>query len=466
MAGLPNNLIDLITTVVGMIPLKMLVGDVDNIMDYSFIDENFHYPQQQAYCRGDYDGYDPKLTTPPGLYYLGALYNMLTDKCDLSSMRYLNFLGAFAIAIITHLIRTKLTNAGFMTLSVVLNPLIALYYSLFYTDVWSSVFVLAGYAIAVTRPFDDDLKSACLSAAFGAVSCFFRQTNIIWCAFSMVALLDARAQSKKLYTNRIPHDTVALIKSSLKRWPLFLPYAVVGLMFCAFLVINGGITMGDKENHVMTFHLMQLFYCVTFFAVFTIPLWASFSIMTSYIKENFMTNKGLFFNAWFLPTLAYVIHDFTIIHPFVLADNRHYTFYIVRRFIMRSESSKYELIPIYHFSCYIVWELAKQSVQPWSSSNSSLIMFLALLGASAITIIPTPLFEPRYYIVPFMFYRLMINPSFRPVFNTDFFRKYNNSIRLILEVVWTWMWSQALYEIMLTYSFRWEDEPNPQRVIW
>lgn len=30
-------------------------------------DEPFHVPQAQAYCRGEYASWDPKITTPPGL---------------------------------------------------------------------------------------------------------------------------------------------------------------------------------------------------------------------------------------------------------------------------------------------------------------------------------------------------------------------------------------------------------------
>jgi alpha-1,2-glucosyltransferase len=33
-------------------------------------DEPFHVPQVQAYCRGEWDVWDPKITTPPGLYVL------------------------------------------------------------------------------------------------------------------------------------------------------------------------------------------------------------------------------------------------------------------------------------------------------------------------------------------------------------------------------------------------------------
>ena len=30
-------------------------------------DEPFHVPQAQAFCRGEYSSWDPKITTPPGL---------------------------------------------------------------------------------------------------------------------------------------------------------------------------------------------------------------------------------------------------------------------------------------------------------------------------------------------------------------------------------------------------------------
>ncbi|CAN9297458.1 unnamed protein product [Alternaria sp. RS040] len=32
-----------------------------------YLDEYFHIPQAQKYCKGDYS-WDPKITTPPGLY--------------------------------------------------------------------------------------------------------------------------------------------------------------------------------------------------------------------------------------------------------------------------------------------------------------------------------------------------------------------------------------------------------------
>ena len=35
-------------------------------------------------------------------------------------------------------------------------------------------------------------------------------------------------------------------------------YGLVGLGFIAFIIINGGIVVGDKEAHVSVFHLPQV----------------------------------------------------------------------------------------------------------------------------------------------------------------------------------------------------------------
>ena len=39
----------------------------------SYMDEIFHVPKAQRFCSGDFSNYDPKITTPPGLYILSLL---------------------------------------------------------------------------------------------------------------------------------------------------------------------------------------------------------------------------------------------------------------------------------------------------------------------------------------------------------------------------------------------------------
>ena len=43
-------------------------------------DEPFHVKQTQAYCAGHYDAWDPKITTFPGLYVVGAAAARLLQR--------------------------------------------------------------------------------------------------------------------------------------------------------------------------------------------------------------------------------------------------------------------------------------------------------------------------------------------------------------------------------------------------
>lgn len=40
---------------------------VERETNWNTQDEPFHVPQAQAYCKGEYTTWDPKITTPPGL---------------------------------------------------------------------------------------------------------------------------------------------------------------------------------------------------------------------------------------------------------------------------------------------------------------------------------------------------------------------------------------------------------------
>lgn len=41
------------------------------------MDEEFHYRQFSTYYGGDFKTWDPKITTPPGLYYVQYLFSQI-----------------------------------------------------------------------------------------------------------------------------------------------------------------------------------------------------------------------------------------------------------------------------------------------------------------------------------------------------------------------------------------------------
>lgn len=459
-----GTLIDIAATAIAGMPLRQFVEDVSLRVNYLFIDENFHYPQLKTILSGDYTSWDSKITTPPGLYYLTALYAKLSNvQVNLANMRMFNYLGGLFLATLLISIRRNMKNPGFASASIYLNPIIAIFYSLYYTDVWASAVVIAAYAIILQRPVGFKF-TAWLSAMIGLLSVTFRQTNIAWCVFLLTTLIDAKCKVDGIYKyeNEID-DFVTFIKTALKNFDIILPYAITGGLFVGFSVLNGGVALGDKENHVLVPHLAQLCYCATFIVALTVPQWFSLSILFEYVGDNFLTIKGLLFNATWIPILSMMVYNFTIVHPFVLADNRHYTFYIVHRFITRTENSRMQLVPIYHFSCYVIYKMFKQNEVKHLTSK---VVYHAFLACTLISVCLSPLFEPRYYILPVIFYRLLTSTSDRPFLGLPLLRKYNVGIRLVLEVFWSWFWTQAIYIIFLQFTFEWDDLPDLQRIIW
>lgn len=465
------TLLDIVSSGIFTLTIRKYFDDVSAVVNYQFIDEIFHYPQFQLIYEGDYHTWDPKITTPPGLYYLTVLLlKLLKLDPTLENARFINYLGGCVLVSLVYLIRQKVRSPGFTSASILLNPLLALFYSLYYTDVWSSTIIVAAYAVIVFRPFNNLVITAWLSAALGLLSLTFRQTNIAWCIFLLAVIIDDKVKDDDLYKYQQGHgDFVIFLKTALKNYSVLIPYAIIGIIFLIFVYLNGGVPLGDKDNHVVVPHLAQLCYCATFITLFTVPIWFSIDIFSDYITDNLFSVQALFFNAAWIPTLYIMIENFTIIHPFILADNRHYTFYLVRKFITRTQNSRLEIIPIYHFSFYIIYKLFIQSSnigQKNNRSEASPILFIFYIFSTFVSIALSPLIEPRYYILPYIIFRLFVRPSDKPVFNNFYLKKYNTALRYTGELIWLWFWTQTIYTIFLNYNFPWADLDTPQRIIW
>ena len=84
----------------------------------------------------------------------------------------------------------------------------------------------------------------------------------------------------------------------------------------------------------------------------------------------------------------------SLAHPFLLSDNRHYTFYVWKRLLSRSEV-RLLLGPLYYALIYS--GLRKL----WNSQG--IVWMLGYIAAVAITLTPTPLLEPRYFVPAVLF---------------------------------------------------------------
>ncbi|KAK4213944.1 DIE2/ALG10 family-domain-containing protein [Rhypophila decipiens] len=272
------------------------------------------------------------------------------------------------------------------------------------------------------------------------------------------------------------------------------PHITILALFGGFVAWNGGVVLGDKSNHIATIHLAQMLYIWPFFAFFSAPLFlptivgfllSPFKTLYTLVcgkhhraasgptQSSRRSNKSspalkvttlvsvrkvyhpLYLVATILLSLAVVKFN-TIIHPFTLADNRHYMFYVFRYTIRRSLKVRYLLVGAYTLSRWLVWgrlagynndrassppintyilvegsskgrtsddtlvkeEENNKTLGTLDDENSysttppltSTVLFWLL--TTSLSLITAPLVEPRYFILPWVFYRLLV-PAWR-----------------------------------------------------
>jgi alpha-1,2-glucosyltransferase len=131
----------------------------------------------------------------------------------------------------------------------------------------------------------------------------------------------------------------------------------VGLL-AAFAKYNDGIVLGDRSNHVAIMHFPQVLYFTLFCFAF-LPL-----DITQYLKYIQITLRRLTKSLGALTTFSillilyyYLVHNYTYAHPFMLADNRHYIFYIWKNFYARFELFRYLMIVPYAFSSVLIFRI-------------------------------------------------------------------------------------------------------------
>ena len=272
-------------------------------------------------------------------------------------------------------------------------------------------------------------------------------------------------------------------------------------------------TKGDKENHVVSIHLAQMLYLWPCFAFFSLPLLYPYfinlfpntalppTLQCSSIKRR---SPRLIVAVPVIAIMLAIAHYNTLVHPFTLADNRHYTFYVFR-ILLRHHAIKYFAVPIYFLCAWAAVaalggqnahkqqptgkEPSKQRRQdkamlPSSPASDPQVSFvLVWLLATGASLVTTPLVEPRYFVVPWLIWRLHVaplRPDAPPTLTSDnragtsitsgVFEKFVYNMhdhRLWLETVWFLAINMATGYIFLKWGFEWPQEPGlVQRFMW
>ncbi|KAK0704267.1 DIE2/ALG10 family-domain-containing protein [Apiosordaria backusii] len=515
---------------------------VNHYVPEPYLDEFFHIPQVQVYCEGKYRQWDDKITTPPGLYFFSLAYNKISMlTCETSNLRFHNLSVVLAIVVGATQCRSlierrqaerigKVSSSNrplypFHTaFNIALMPVIFFFSGLYYTDPLSTLVVLLAYRHHLQRigPESPGLLSDVWMVVLGVAALFMRQTNVFWVVVYMggleaVHVLRSVKPGAQAFLNTL-HDP-PLSKSGPDDWFFCLltigvtalcnpvkvlrqiwPHITILGLFAGFVAWNGGVVLGDKSNHIATIHLAQMLYIWPLFAFFSLPLFipSIFGFITRPLRtvhSLVLGPKALFTIPWALLTAALsvaVVQYNTIIHPFTLADNRHYMFYVFRYTILRSPLIRLLLVIPYTLARWLVWgslssaPSTTQTSQPPKSKprkprtkNLTITVvkkdktpFILLESPSSISDIPpntsttilwllttalslitAPLVEPRYFILPWVFYRLLV-PSWSFT-SVGIGKKID--IRLVLETLWFVAINVATMYLFLFRPYIWKD---------
>lgn len=235
-----------------------------------------------------------------------------------------------------------------------------------------------------------------------------------------------------------------------------------------------------------------------YIAFFSSPLMLRplFQILATFVPARFIehptrtgfSNRTPKYHGFLLPCVFMVgafaaVHLNTIIHPYTLADNRHYVFYVFAIF-RRHPALRYLVVPIYYTCAWLSWQCIagtpnsgealrrrRENARPTSDEigcSPCQISFITIwLITTGLSVITAPLVEPRYFIVPWIIWRLHVPSRPASLKTSRSFAVNGYDVRLGLETVWLLAINAAIIYLFVYRGFTWPSEPGKtQRFLW
>lgn len=456
----------------GLLLVFFLVNDE---VPQPYMDEIFHVDQARSYCVGNFSyvstsfqvlhhshvvlnyvfhQWNKKITTPPGLYLttlgflkpFSELYAFGEEAADLicptTMLRFINIIFGVANAYLIFLINwhqyKSIRSHSVLVVSsiaIALFPCLYFFNFLFYTDSGSVFFVLLMY-------FHHLNHQEWLAAVFGLMSLLFRQTNIVWVFFIAAKQAITIIQISLPKMKKKSNQKQSIIVTFLSLVVVCGGYALVGLAFLMFLVANRGIVLGDKAAHQATLNIPQLFYFFGFCAFFGIPWFSSYLTIKDFVK--FVKNNRLLI-VMLTTATGFLLKTMATVHPYLLADNRHYTFYVWRKILDPSNIySLYTLPFIFVYAGFAFFNAMPHKDTLWKC------LFLFCI---AVSVVPQKLLEFRYFVTPFIMWRLNVLPA--------------DPYQMVLELVLNTIQNLCILYLFLFEPFYWDhDDYHEQRFMW
>lgn len=211
------------------------------------------------------------------------------------------------------------------------------------------------------------------------------------------------------------------------------------ITFLSFVIFNNGIVVGDKRAHAAALHLPQIFYFSLFSFVF---LWPYFVPKVRSFLQAALRRKLLV--ACVVITCLIIVYFNTMVHPYLLADNRHYTFYIWNRSYGKYSFVRYVMVFGYVFFLYCMISIIY--------SKNDVSFALVYVPCTALVLLLQKMIEVRYFFVPYILLRFHI--------------KNVSLMQLLIEFAFFVIINYLTLDIFFNKNIYWVDYTYPQKLIW
>lgn len=342
-------------------------------------DEAVHAYQINWFLEGRFEIFQ-YVTMVPVYHALNALLAMLLSEGNHETLRLAStLLGALAIPAFLLLVqRCRPDEWQQRTLQFVLLPVYFPLFFLIYTD----LLALAPVLLMVERTLGRHYKTAGVCALLAV---FVRQPNLVWLGYALwLALLQEHPVHREQ-----PRPIVAWLKALpaglpgyLRRcWPVWLAV----MAFLGFVLLNGGVAVGDAEQHPVSFNPTNAWFLLITAGVLFLP-WnlAQGRAVLALLRDQPWL--------WLLAVLLGVLFmsSFELTHQY---NDRSLSFYRHNLVLHAINDLLWLKLAAY---LLLVWTLlALASAALAERSNAALVWWLPF---ALLSVLPLPLVEHRYYL--------------------------------------------------------------------
>jgi len=365
-------------------------------------DESVHAFQISWFIQGTYQLFE-HVTVIPIYHATIALMVKTAGGGSLEAMRVAHFLLAILCLPVFYLLCRRLLHSADIaierTAQLFFLPLLFPLFFLIYTDIPSLTLTL----LMIERSIAGRYAQA---SAIGFVAIIFRQTNLVWVAFAVTVYLCR--DDKKIFSIAAWRDRLV------GHIPALVSFGLIFLIALLFIVLNGGIAVGDVEQHNVSFNLSNAYFMLLVtFAVF-LP-W-----QVSQLPEIYKLLRSY-------PWILVLVLGFAVLYWFTYGHPHQYN---------HPQLSYYRHNLILNYTVdYPLYKLAAFAAMTWTCLSFTSVCLssgcrreLQLMAPFALlVVVPLPLIEQRYYLVA-----LSLFLALRPPMKSRF-----EQISLLYSILWS-----------------------------